>query len=84
MFVEMLFEAIIHPNAYIITWNLLNRFNVYYIFTISLILLLSSIYFFIYFIKWGGIEKELKEEMKYCGVKTYAELKTYKREKGII
>ena len=84
MWFEMFLEVVIQPNVYLITWNLFNRFNVIYVFIITSILFISSIVCFHYMWKWAGIEKELKEEMKYCGVKTLSQLKKYKKEKGII
>lgn len=84
MWFEMFLEAVIHPNVYIISWNLSNRLNIIYVFVITSVLFISSIACFYYMWKWAGIEKELKEEMKYCGVKTLGQLKRYKKEKEII
>ena len=84
MWFQMFLEAVMYPNVYIITWNLYNRFNVYYLFIITSVLFFSSIVCFYYMWKWAGNEKELKEEMIYCGVKTLSQLKRYKKEKGII
>lgn len=53
--------------------------NAYYIFGVSLIILIVTIGILIHFIRWGDIEKDLKEEMKYYHVKTLSQLKKLKK-----
>ena len=79
IFLSIFTEAIIHPNVYILEWNLYNRANVYYVFIISLINFSSTVLILIHFIRWGDIEKELKEEMRYYNVKTLHQLKIIKK-----
>lgn len=84
IFFVIFFEVAYTPDVYIIIWNLYNRLNVYYIFTLSLIMFLLTIIGLYYIWHWAGIEKELKEEIKYCGVHTLRELKRYKKEKVLL
>lgn len=80
IFLNIFTEAVIHPGVYILEWNLYNRANIYYIFTLSLIIFTSNVLILIHFIRWADIEKELKEEMKRCGVKSLRQLKKLKNK----